>query len=135
MNIFLFIDALGWDIVGKTGYLRDIMPYRREIDMQFGYSCSAIPTILSGKRPSEHGHLGLFAFAPGRSPFRRVAAFMRLLRPRFFWDRGRVRGWLSAYADWISHFRSARMPSIRSNQCSQNHAVSLLSAPMITDRH
>ena len=53
MKIFLFIDALGWDIVGKTGFLQDILPHRREMTMQFGYSCSAIPTILSGKRPDE----------------------------------------------------------------------------------
>ncbi len=95
MKIFLFIDALGWDIVGKTGYLADILPYRRETTMQFGYSCSAIPTILSGKRPAEHGHLGLFEFAPERSPFRLVAAVMRLMRPKSLWNRGWVRGWLS----------------------------------------
>ena len=98
MKIFLFIDALGWDIVGKTGYLADLLPHRREMTMQFGYSCSAIPTILSGKRPDEHGHLGLFAYAPGKSPFRALAAFMRLLRPKSFWSRGRVRGWLSRFA-------------------------------------
>ncbi len=46
MKIFLFIDALGWDIVGKTGFLQDLLPHRREVSMQFGYSCSAIPTIL-----------------------------------------------------------------------------------------
>ena len=99
MRIFLFIDALGWDIVGKTGYLHDILPHRREATMQFGYSCTAIPTILSGKRPAEHGHLGLFAYAPGRSPFKGLAAFMRLLRPKSFWSRGRVRGWLSRFAN------------------------------------
>ena len=98
MKIFLFVDALGWDIAGESGYLADLLPYRREITMQFGYSCSAIPTILSGKRPAEHGHLGLFEFAPERSPFRGLARFMRLLRPRSFWNRGRVRGWLSRFA-------------------------------------
>ena len=95
MDIFLFIDALGWDVVGSSGYLGDILPFRREATMQFGYSCSAIPTILSGARPAEHGHLGLFEYAPDRSPFKRVAAFMRLLRPKSLWNRGRVRGWLS----------------------------------------
>ena len=29
MRIFLFIDALGWDIVGKTGFLQDLPPERR----------------------------------------------------------------------------------------------------------
>ena len=31
MRIFLFIDALGWDIVGKTGFLQDLLPHRREM--------------------------------------------------------------------------------------------------------
>lgn len=104
MKIFLFIDALGWDIVGKMGYLADLLPHRREMTLQFGYSCSAIPTILSGKRPDEHGHLGLFAYAPGKSPFRALAAFMRLLRPKSFWSRGRVRGWLSRFAKRVLGF-------------------------------
>ncbi len=104
MKVFLFIDALGWDIVGKTRYLADLLPHRREVTMQFGYSCSAIPTILSGKRPDEHGHLGLFAYAPEKSPFRTLAAFMRLLRTKSFWSRGRVRGWLSRLARRVLGF-------------------------------
>ena len=114
MKIFLFIDALGWDLVGASGYLADILPHRREVTMQFGYSCSAIPTILSGRRPDEHGHLGLFEYAPDRSPFRRVAAFMRLLRPRSLWNRGRVRGWLSRFVKralgFTGYFQLYQMP-------------------------
>ena len=101
MKIFLFIDALGWDIVEPTHYLADILPHRREMTMQFGYSCSAIPTILSGRRPCEHGHLGLFAYAPEKSPFKGVATFMRLLRPKSFWSRGRIRGWMSKFTKRI----------------------------------
>ncbi len=104
MKIFLFIDALGWDLVGESGYLADILPHRREVETHFGYSFSAIPTILSGRRPSEHRHLGLFAYAPDRSPFKRVAAFMRMLRPRSLWNRGRVRGWLSRFVKRVLGF-------------------------------
>ena len=95
ISVFLFIDALGWDLVEPRAYLADILPYRKSAEMQFGYSCTAIPTILSGKRPAEHGHLGLFRFAPKDSPFRAVAAFMRCLKPASFWRRGRVRNQLS----------------------------------------
>lgn len=94
-DVFVFVDALGWDVVEPTDFLCDLLPHRKPMTMQFGYSCSAIPTILSGKRPDEHGHLGLFRYAPDASPFHGVARAMRLLRPRSFWDRGRVRGWLS----------------------------------------
>ena len=95
VEIFLFIDALGWELVSKTAFMADLLPYRREIDMQFGYSSTAIPTILSGRTPAEHGHLGLFRFAPGTSPFRRLGKLAPLLRPKSFWNRGRVRHQLS----------------------------------------
>ena len=94
-EIFLFIDALGWELVSRTDFLKDVLPYRRPAEMQFGYSCSAIPTILSGKTPAEHGHLSLFRFAPAESPFRRLGRLAPFLKPASFWNRGRVRGWLS----------------------------------------
>ena len=96
-DVFVFVDALGWDLVGRGGFLDDLLPNRRPLTMQFGYSCSAIPTILSGHRPAEHGHLGLFRYAPKESPFKLVGALMRCLKPSSLWDRGRVRGWLSKF--------------------------------------
>ena len=52
VEIFLFIDAFGWELVKRTRFMEDALPYRRNIDMQFGYSSTAIPTILSGKTPA-----------------------------------------------------------------------------------
>ncbi len=95
LEIFLFIDALGWEIVEESNFLTDLLPFRRKIEMQFGYSSSAIPTILSGKRPSEHRHLGLFRFAPSASPFRWLRHLAPLLKPTSLWNRGRIRHWLS----------------------------------------
>lgn len=95
LAIFLFIDALGWEIIRQTNFMKDEFPERKPVQMQFGYSCTAIPTILSGKTPAEHGHLGLFRFSPQTSPFRRLALLQPLLKPASFWNRGRVRHWLS----------------------------------------
>ena len=95
VEIFLFIDALGWELVSATGFMERELPHRRKIEMQFGYSSTAIPTILSGRTPAEHGHLGLFRFAPQDSPFRRLAKVAPLLKPASFWNRGRVRHHLS----------------------------------------
>lgn len=93
---FLFIDALGWEIVQRSAFMAQQLPHRRCIEMQFGYSCSAIPTILTGKRPDQHGHLSLFRYAPEESPFRNLSRWCRpLMHPRSFWERGRVRHWLS----------------------------------------
>ena len=95
VKVFVFVDALGWEQVEKYDFLRDLLPNRRRIEMQFGYSCTAIPTILSGKRPSEHGHLAFYDYAPAKSPFRMMRYLAPLLRPRSFWSRGRVRHQLS----------------------------------------
>ena len=95
VKVFVFVDALGWKQVERYGFLSDLLPHRREIEMQFGYSCTAIPTILTGKRPNEHGHLAFYDYAPAKSPFRKLKWLAPFLRPRSFWRRGRVRHQLS----------------------------------------
>lgn len=95
IEVFVFLDALGWDLVGTGDWMKDLLPHRRAVEMQFGYSCTAIPTILSGTTPAEHGHLSLFRFDPKGSPFKGVAWLVRSLRPASFWTRGRVRNQLS----------------------------------------
>ena len=114
VEIFLFIDALGWKIVSDHAFLADLLPYRKKITMQFGYSSSAIPTILSGKTPAVHGHLGLFRFAPESSPFKALSRLAFLFKPAAFWDRGRVRHHLSLllkkYYGFTGYFQLYRMP-------------------------
>jgi predicted AlkP superfamily pyrophosphatase or phosphodiesterase len=114
IEIFLFIDALGWKIVNDHRFLTELLPERKKINMQFGYSSSAIPTILSGKTPSEHGHLGLFRFAPETSPFKAFSRFAWLFKPESFWNRGRVRHHLSKLLKKVygftGYFQLYRMP-------------------------
>ena len=95
VKVFVFVDALGWKQVERYGFLTDLLPHRRGIEMQFGYSCTAIPTILTGERPAVHGHLAFYDYAPSRSPFRAMRWLAPLLRPRSFWRRGRIRHQLS----------------------------------------
>ena len=95
LKAFVFIDALGWKQVERYGFLCDLLPNRRRIEMQFGYSCTAIPTILTGERPSVHGHLAFYDYAPAKSPFGKMKWIAPFLRPRSFWRRGRVRHQLS----------------------------------------
>lgn len=68
-NIFILIDALGWEWVKPHPFLRSIAPYRRPLESVLGFSTSAIPSILTGRYPQEHGRLTLFHRAQGRSPF------------------------------------------------------------------
>ena len=104
VKVFVFIDALGWKQAEKYSFLRDLLPNRRKIEMQFGYSCTAIPTILTGKRPSEHGHLAFYDYSPEKSPFKAMRFLAPLLRPRSFWRRGRVRNLLSKFVKRLYGF-------------------------------
>ena len=75
--IYVLIDALGWELIRNVPFLDDILVERRWLETVLGYSSGAIPSILSGRYPSEHGHWNLFYLSPERSPFR----WVRALRP------------------------------------------------------
>ncbi len=95
VDVYVFVDALGWEQAQKYDFLREELPYRKKIEMQFGYSSTAVPTILTGLRPEAHGHLAFYDYAPAASPFKAMKYVAPLLRPKGFWRRGRVRNVLS----------------------------------------
>ena len=97
VKVFVFVDALGWKQVRKYRFLEDLLPHRRAVEMQFGYSCTAIPTILTGQPPAVHGHLAFYDYAPERSPFKGLRWLAALMHPKSFWRRGRVRHQLSKF--------------------------------------
>jgi hypothetical protein len=72
-NIFVLIDGLGWEWVKASPFLAEVAPYRRPLDTVFGFSVGAIPSILTGRYPEEHGRMAMFHRAvDGRSPFARL---------------------------------------------------------------
>ncbi len=97
--VYLFVDALGWEIVQKYDFLKDELPFRYSVKMQFGYSSTAIPTILSGEYPNKHNHFSFFYYDPINSPFK-IFRFLKYffgmgLRPSCILNRGRVRRYVS----------------------------------------
>ena len=75
IHVFVLIDALGWVFVEDRDFLSDILPHRRPLRTVLGYSSGAIPTILTGRTPAEHGHWNLFYLDPATSPFRWLRSF------------------------------------------------------------
>jgi hypothetical protein len=112
--IFMFIDAMGWEIVKDRQFLEDLLPYRRPVQMQFGYSCTAIPTILTGERPRVHKHLSFYYYAPDKSPFTLFRYLGLGLLPRSITDRWRVRHQLSKllkkFYGYTGYFELYAMP-------------------------
>ncbi len=74
LTLFLFVDALGWELLQKHSFLDDALPYRRPLDTVFGYSSTCDPTILTGKAPRDHGHFSFFCYNGCRKRSRVVAA-------------------------------------------------------------
>lgn len=91
VNIFMFIDALGWEVIKGRGFLEEVLPHRYPVKMQFGYSATAIPTILTGQPPTVHKHLSFYYYAPHKSPFKAFKYLMLHYLPSKLFDRWRVR--------------------------------------------
>lgn len=79
--LFLLIDALGWEWIRNSNFLKDIGVCRQPVKTIFGFSSAAIPTILTGKYPDEHGRWNLLYYSPETSPFRWTRPLRILPRP------------------------------------------------------
>jgi hypothetical protein len=69
LSIYVLVDALGWEVIKTRPFLDDVLVERRWLATILGYSSGAIPSILSGAYPAEHGHWNLFYLSPDTSPF------------------------------------------------------------------
>ena len=93
ISIFIFIDAFGWELLQRHGFLDDLLTTRAPLETVLGYSSTCDPTIITGRQPSEHGHFSFFRYDPPNSPFGPYAALGKL--PAVVLRRGRVRRLLS----------------------------------------
>jgi hypothetical protein len=81
LSIYVLVDALGWEVLRHRSFLDDLWVERRWLVTILGYSSGAIPTLLSGQLPGEHGHWNLIYRDPARSPFGWTRPLARLPRP------------------------------------------------------
>lgn len=93
LALFIFVDALGWEILKSRTLLDDVLTYRSPLKSIFGYSSTCDPTIITGKLPREHRHFSFFYYAPEKSPFGLCKPLGVL--PKSITRRGRVRRMMS----------------------------------------
>ncbi len=102
IDLFVFCDALGWELARARNFLADLLPHRRPCGTIFGYSSSCDPSILTGHMPFEHGHFSFFVYDPAHSPFAR-ARFLSWM-PGFLTGHHRIRSRLSRYwGRWLGY--------------------------------
>ncbi len=70
ITFFFLIDAMGWEWIKDRSFIDDTLIHRQPVETVFGFSSAAIPSILTGKHPDEHGRWNLLYYSPETSPFR-----------------------------------------------------------------
>ncbi len=68
--IAILIDALGFEVVRRHGFCRSILTGSSPIETVLGYSSAAIPSLLTGCVPAEHGAWSMYKYDPDKSPFK-----------------------------------------------------------------
>lgn len=107
--VFL-VDALGWEIAERFGFGREEFPSRAPLDTVLGYSSAAIPSLLSGTMPAEHGSWSMFKRAESDSTFGALARVPRLPRPLEWRARRWVRRYLDARAGVRAYYDLYEIP-------------------------
>ncbi|MBN2654303.1 MAG: alkaline phosphatase family protein [Nitrospirae bacterium] len=68
--IFILIDAMGWEWLKNRQFVDDVLVHKQPVKTILGFSSAAIPSILTGKFPEEHGRWNLLYYNSLTSPFR-----------------------------------------------------------------
>ena len=107
LRVVMLIDALGWEVVGAVDFGAGLFERRAPLGTVLGYSSAAIPSLLSGTTPAEHGSWSMYRRAGGPSPFGYLRALPRLphavewrarrLTRRITDRRGLIRGYYDLY--------------------------------------
>lgn len=95
IDLFVFADALGWEMASRRGFADGLLPVRNRCETLLGYSSTCDPTILTGALPRDHGHFSFFVKSNGRSPFARLGALGAL--PELVAGHHRVRNKVSKF--------------------------------------
>jgi len=94
LTVVFLIDALGWEIVQRFDFCAELLENRSGLGTVLGYSSAAIPSLLSGAAPSEHGQWAMWRkAAPEASPFGYLRFVPPLPHPLEWRTRRLVRRW------------------------------------------
>ena len=95
VTLVFLVDALGWEIAERFDVGRDTFSQRASLGTVLGYSAAAIPSLLSGARPSEHGSWAMFRRAAGEGNF----SALRRVPPLPHAIDWRARRWIRRWLD------------------------------------
>jgi hypothetical protein len=94
VTLVLLVDALGWEIAEHFGFGREHFVTRAPLGTVLGYSAAAIPSLLSGTTPAEHGSWAMFRSARAGGAFSTLAWIPPLPHALDWRARRWIRRWL-----------------------------------------
>ena len=92
-ELWILFDGVGWCFADELGFL-EWLPYRRPLRTVLGFSSTAVPSLLSGLAPRDHGGWTLYFKDPAASPFAWTRWFCRVPIERIPKLRWKFRMWL-----------------------------------------
>ena len=95
VTLVFLVDALGWEIAEHFGFGREYFGTRAPLGTVLGYSAAAIPSLLSGTTPAEHGSWAMFRRAGRDGSF----ASLRWIPPLPHVVDWRARRWIRRWLD------------------------------------
>jgi hypothetical protein len=113
LHLFLFADALGWNLVQKHKLLQSVAPNQHPCETLFGYSATCDPSILTGKPPHEHGHFSFFVKTdPKHSPFKafRLLGWLPDKIGGYHKIRNRLSRYVAKYYAFTGYFQLYSVP-------------------------
>jgi hypothetical protein len=95
VTLVFLVDALGWEIAEHFNFGREHFATRAPLGTVLGYSAAAIPSLLSGTTPAEHGSWAMFRRADASGSF----ASLRWVPPLPHAVDWRARRWIRRWLD------------------------------------
>ncbi|HET6348596.1 MAG TPA: alkaline phosphatase family protein [Candidatus Krumholzibacteria bacterium] len=95
VTLVFLVDALGWEIAEHFAFGREQFAVRASLGTVLGYSAAAIPSLLSGTLPVEHGSWAMFRRAQGDGVF----SALRWVPPLPHALDWRARRWIRRWVD------------------------------------
>lgn len=78
--VVLLVDALGWELAAGTPGFAAPLAHRRRLETILGFSSGALPTLFTGRMPSEHGRWLMYRRRAAGTPFAGFGAIAALPR-------------------------------------------------------
>jgi hypothetical protein len=111
VTLVFLVDALGWEIAEHFNFGRELFGTRAPLGTVLGYSAAAIPSLLSGTTPAEHGSWAMFRRANTNGSFASLGWIPPLPHAVDWRARRWIRRWIDGRGRVKSYYDLYEIPA------------------------